>query len=95
VQHALRRYRPAPYPGRIVLFRSQHQILSSRGMGRFRDPKMGWEDLAAGGLDIREIRGGHTEIFAPPGGAAMAQVFAHIVAAAGGPRAVGCAQESS
>ncbi len=95
VQNALRRYRPVPYPGRIVLFRSQHQILSSRGMGRFRDPTMGWEELAAGGLDIREIMGGHTEIFAPPGGAAMAQVFAHIVAAAGGPRPVGCGQESS
>ena len=95
VQHALRRYHPTPYPGRIVLFRSQYQILSARGMGRFRDPTMGWEELAAGGLDIREIMGGHTEIFAPPGGAAMARIFAGIVAAAGSVLPKGRTQKSS
>ncbi|MGH9535838.1 MAG: AMP-binding protein, partial [Terriglobales bacterium] len=80
VQYALRAYRPGPYPGRIVLFRSEHQILAAPTMGRFRDPAMGWQELAGAGLEIHEIDGDHMRIFSPPGVGQMARRLAAILA---------------
>lgn len=41
-------YEPAPYEGRVLLFRSQlHQT------GRFRDPELGWENWFAGASMFR------------------------------------------
>jgi oxalate---CoA ligase len=55
---ALKQYRPAPYPGRIILFRA-----SERGIFEQSDPQMGWGQLANGGLEIQEIPGNHVTIF--------------------------------
>ncbi len=48
---ALYRYRPSPYPGRITLLvnRESHRD----------DPGLGWEGVAAGGLDVRVGPGSH------------------------------------
>ncbi|MGH9527645.1 MAG: hypothetical protein ACRD2F_13285, partial [Terriglobales bacterium] len=79
-QYAVRHYRPAPFPGRIVLFRSQWRELAA-AMGRGYDPGLGWEDLAAGGLEVHEISNDHLTMFAPPGVGQMARVLEEIVAA--------------
>lgn len=54
------RYAPVPYHGRIVLFQTAETIrdIESRP-GR-------WEQLAGGGLEIREIAGGHGDVLNEP-----------------------------
>jgi len=47
----LRRYRPQPYPGRITLLLSEDHYQA--------DPTGGWQDLAAGGLDVHKVPGDH------------------------------------
>jgi thioesterase domain-containing protein len=50
--HALAEYayRPRPYPGKMVLFKTK---------GLFVDPNLGWDELVTGGVDIHEIPGKH------------------------------------
>jgi len=54
-------YAPSTYYGRVTLFRV-------RGMSLFRagDPKMGWDHLVRGGVDVRIIAGGHNTILEQP-----------------------------
>jgi amino acid adenylation domain-containing protein len=50
------KYRPKVYPGGMVVLRSE---------GVFHDPKLGWEDLVAGGLEIYPVSGevrGHRDL---------------------------------
>jgi amino acid adenylation domain-containing protein len=54
-------YRPRPYAGRVILFRSDHEPL-----GRTTDPRAGWKSLAKQGLEIREIAGNHENILLEP-----------------------------
>lgn len=55
--HAWLNYFPQPYDGRVVLFRTRgHPLVCSF------DPKMGWGDLAAGGVEVRVCRGDHESI---------------------------------
>ena len=46
---ALWRYHPQPYPGKIFLF------LSFKNYSLFRDPKFGWSELAAEGVETHKI----------------------------------------
>jgi hypothetical protein len=50
--HALAEYtyRPRPYPGKMVVFETK---------GLFLDPKLGWDELVTGGVEIHEIPGEH------------------------------------
>ncbi|MDB6017608.1 MAG: amino acid adenylation protein [Pedosphaera sp.] len=50
-----------PYAGRVTLFRTQRQPLWCSF-----DPKYGWHELAAGGVDVRMIPGAHETIFMEP-----------------------------
>jgi surfactin family lipopeptide synthetase A len=54
-------YRPRPYPGRVVLFRSSHKPLAQT-----IDPRAGWSTYAADGLEIHEIKGNHENILLEP-----------------------------
>ncbi|MDJ0901106.1 MAG: amino acid adenylation domain-containing protein [Xenococcus sp. MO_188.B8] len=54
-------YRPQPFSGRAILFRA-----SERPPGIIRDPNLGWQGLAAGGMKIYEISGTHTSIVKSP-----------------------------
>ena len=54
---ANRNYTPSVYSGRVILFRA-----SDRPPGFYDDPKLGWGDLPAGGMEIYEIPGNHTSI---------------------------------
>lgn len=54
---AWRLYRPGPYPGRVCLLRTPgHPLRSSY------DPKMGWDELARGGVEVRNCPGDHATI---------------------------------
>ena len=56
----VRTYRPRPYAGRVVLFRS-----SERPPGTARDPAVGWRNLVDH-LEVRDIPGDHRTIFMDP-----------------------------
>ena len=58
---ANRNYTPSVYSGGVILFRA-----SDRPPGFYDDPKLGWGDLAAGGMEIYEIPGNHTSIMKSP-----------------------------
>jgi amino acid adenylation domain-containing protein len=58
---AEREYTPRTYPGRVILFRSNHKAL-----GQLSDPREGWNECAARGLEIYEIEGNHENILLEP-----------------------------
>ncbi len=54
------RYAPVPYPGRIILFQTAETT------GNIGSRPGRWEQLAGGGVEIREIAGGHGEVLNEP-----------------------------
>lgn len=46
------RYRPTPYPGRVLFLRAKRQPLDGRG-----DPMLGWGNLLSGDVRLREVQG--------------------------------------
>jgi amino acid adenylation domain-containing protein len=54
-------YTPQPYPGRVILFRSNHKPL-----GQLSDPRSGWSECAINGLEVHEIAGNHENILLEP-----------------------------
>jgi thioesterase domain-containing protein/acyl carrier protein len=78
---ALRNYHIRPYPGRLTLFRA------ARGSPRIHsDPTGGWEGVAAGGIDVYEVKGSHMTMLNQPFvselGAAIAQCLDKVDARA-------------
>ena len=59
-RHAISRYRPNPYPGKITFFWA-----SDRPEGP-SDPRWGWRELANKGMDIIRIPGDHNSILREP-----------------------------
>jgi thioesterase domain-containing protein len=59
--HSVEDYEPLPCEIPIVLFRSQYLRV-----GRFRDPLLGWGELAVGGLTLHELPGNHAAMFSEP-----------------------------
>jgi thioesterase domain-containing protein len=57
----VQRYRPKPYPGRVLLFRS-----SLPSVGLYGDPQFGWGELFNGGLEVCDIPGDHRDMFLEP-----------------------------
>jgi amino acid adenylation domain-containing protein len=58
---AEKEYRPRPYSGRVILFRSSHKPL-----GQVSDPRAGWTTYAPDELEIYEIQGNHENILLEP-----------------------------
>jgi thioesterase domain-containing protein/NADP-dependent 3-hydroxy acid dehydrogenase YdfG len=58
---AAREYRPRPYAGQVMLFRSAVQSERLR-----HDPKLGWGHLLGDGLEICEMPGEHADMFHEP-----------------------------
>jgi amino acid adenylation domain-containing protein len=54
-------YCPQPYPGRITLFRAQHQPPTITPY-----PEVQWRHIATGGLEMHTIPGDHFSMFDPP-----------------------------
>jgi len=68
VLFALSTYRPAPYPGRIVFFRSADRIAAFKGALDF-----GWGTLAAGGCEVHVVPGDHISMLEEPHAAELAE----------------------
>jgi thioesterase domain-containing protein/acyl carrier protein len=68
---AIHRYRPRPYDGRVALLVSEEY--------HRRGPTLGWDALAAGGLDVHPIPGDHHTCIREHV-AAMAAVLRHCLA---------------
>jgi thioesterase domain-containing protein len=54
-------YLPQVYPGRLTLLRA-----SKQAVGFDDDPQLGWGELVAGGVEIHEIPGSHSQILEEP-----------------------------
>jgi amino acid adenylation domain-containing protein len=74
IQQAGFQYVTQPYEGPVVLFRAKERSL--RGV---HDPYAGWKDLARGGLEVREIPGGHVSILNEPQVQVLAEYLKNCV----------------
>jgi thioesterase domain-containing protein len=61
-------YRPQPYAGRVVLFRS-----TDRAVGHDRDTAFTWTHLTGGRVEIHEVPGDHNTMVLEPNVAALAE----------------------
>jgi thioesterase domain-containing protein len=61
-RYALARYAPAPYEGRVTLFR----VRGGNGLFTTQEPEKGWRQLARGGLDVVVVPGDHVSLMRPP-----------------------------
>ena len=59
--HAMSRYQPQPYLGRINLFCANEKVVEVT-----QDPSQGWGELAVGGLETYKIPGNHYTILREP-----------------------------
>ncbi|MEH2173669.1 amino acid adenylation domain-containing protein [Nostoc sp.] len=59
--HALSRYRPQPYSGRIILFCANKKVEEDT-----QNKSLGWGELAAGGIEVHQIGGDHYAIIREP-----------------------------
>jgi amino acid adenylation domain-containing protein len=82
-KHAVRRYRPKPYPGRITLFRSDKR----QGW----DADYGWSSYAMGGVDVYLSPGGHTDFVFGENAAIVASQLAGCFSDAANVRLPDCA----
>jgi len=64
-------YNPKPYPKGIVCFR-----VEDRGPEHGRDPSMGWEACAMGGVQVHVVPGGHVDMMNAPSVAVVADKLA-------------------
>ncbi|MHC5728381.1 MAG: thioesterase domain-containing protein, partial [Nostoc sp.] len=62
-RQALRKYVLQGYSGRATVFRTEDNLVVGQQKA---DPKMGWGELALGGVDIYDISGTHNSIFKEP-----------------------------
>lgn len=81
---AMTRYRPRPYPGTMILFRSGEGMPAEaihprrRVVHRFDSPALGWEGLCAG-LRVVPTPGDHFSMVMPPHAQALAAAMrAHL-----------------
>jgi thioesterase domain-containing protein len=58
---AFKRYHPRPYPDKVVLIRMRARPLFGR-----RGPKMGWDRVASGGVEVHTVPGSHGNCFTQP-----------------------------
>jgi amino acid adenylation domain-containing protein len=74
---ALMKYQPGSYPGAITLIRTRgHPLVCSF------DRQYGWAELAAGGVDVKIVPGGHGNVLAEPFVEAVAATLRPCLAAA-------------
>lgn len=67
---AIRNYRPAPYPGKVVVFRARHHTMSQALIGPL-DLDLGWSRVAAG-VEVHEVAGAHNNLHLAPHAASLA-----------------------
>ena len=67
-------YQPQWYPGRIVFLEAADQPIPLHLGSR-----LGWTELAGGGLDVRAVPGSHATILEPPNAAAVAESLMELL----------------
>jgi acyl transferase domain-containing protein len=75
-KRALGRYTIQFYPGKITLMRAADV---EETVGTQRNPALGWEPLAGGGLEIHDVPGGHTSMFEEPNVRTLAEKLKPIL----------------
>ncbi len=75
---SLRAYRPKKLSAPMALFRASRQSISHAAL----DPALGWRELAAGGLEIRNIEGNHGSILKEPQVSKLAKLLSEELDAA-------------
>ncbi|HVT95149.1 MAG TPA: amino acid adenylation domain-containing protein [Bryobacteraceae bacterium] len=68
--HAVSRYRPRPFRGKVVLLKTRE----SSGI-EGSDPTLGWSALAEGGVDVFDIPGNHEDLTTEPNVQFLAQIL--------------------
>jgi thioesterase domain-containing protein len=71
-------YVPRAYPHGLTLFTTD-EVRDSRGR---QEPAMGWDKLAAGGVEIHEVPGRHLSLLKPPNVKVFASLLADCLARA-------------
>ena len=71
---AMRDYRPAPYPGKVVFL--------SAGVAGDNDPLPVWRKVVRGGLDVRITPGNHDDMLRGPNARALASELTRLLAPA-------------
>jgi acyl transferase domain-containing protein/thioesterase domain-containing protein/acyl carrier protein len=66
------------YPGRAIIFKPVDKVTLSSEF----DPALGWGELIAGGLEICEVPGSHTDLFEEPHVQALAETLKACLAQA-------------
>jgi amino acid adenylation domain-containing protein len=79
IWRAGQKYVPRVYPGRVTLFRASNQPL-----GIYPDLTLGWDGLAASGLEIYEVPGHHGAIVVEPYVRALAEELSRVLEKAQG-----------
>jgi aspartate racemase len=72
-------YRPGLYPGKVTLFRA-----TQRPRGGPQDVFLGWDRVAGGGMDVREIPGDHVTLLKEPGVRRLAEELKQCLAGTAG-----------
>jgi hypothetical protein len=72
------RYRPRPYPGRIVQFRAENGAAADDSRYGYA---LGWEELAEAGTEVYEVPGNHTGLLQEPNVRVLAEKVAACLAA--------------
>ncbi len=72
---AARRYNLAPYSGRLCVVRARDGETASPDL----PPDLGWGELAAGGLSVYEVPGGHHSLMQEPNVQVLSAVFDGIL----------------
>ena len=75
-KQALERYTVQLYPGKITLLRAADV---PETVGTRRNPTLGWEILAGGGLEIHDVPGGHISMFEEPNVRILAETLKAIL----------------
>jgi thioesterase domain-containing protein/acyl carrier protein len=75
-KRALERYVVHPYPGKITLMRAADV---EETVGTRRNPTLGWDNLAGGGLAIHDVPGGHISMFEEPNVRILAETLKTIL----------------
>jgi acyl transferase domain-containing protein/thioesterase domain-containing protein len=77
-KRAMGRYTVQFYPGKITLLRAADV---RETVGTRRNPTLGWETLAGGGLEIHDVPGGHISMFEEPNVRTLAETLNAVLAA--------------
>lgn len=82
--HAVSRYHPQPFRGKVVLLKTRESSEIQGG-----DPTLGWNALAEGGVDVFDIPGNHEDLTTEPNVQFLAQILTSCLQAPATTKSIG------